>query len=87
MDKPKRIFLSAVQAAKLVGISNKEMLDHLKAGEIEAMKTDGGHWRIPVACLEKWAVEAAHNETFERREAYEEARFANIENPRTSETA
>lgn len=76
MDKPTRIFFSAVQAARLCGISNEEMLRLLNAGEIDAIKTDGGHWKITASSLEKWANEVSRAQALERRKAYEKRRLA-----------
>ena len=62
---------SAQQAAKLLKISQKEILKRLEAGEIPAYR-DGRDWKIPKELLQAHMENRALRESAERRRLHED---------------
>lgn len=51
-------FLTTSQAARLLSVSPDTVLKWVKAGKIKSTRTLGGHFRIPLAALERLSVDA-----------------------------
>lgn len=63
--------VGAVEAARLLKISDGEMLKKLERGDIPAIR-EGKGWKIPVKLLENTIENQAIMEARERRKFYEE---------------
>lgn len=46
------VYLTTSEAAKLKGVSSQTIRNLCEAGKIEAERTSGGHWRIPITSME-----------------------------------
>ncbi len=45
--------LSTGQAAKMLNLTARRLQQMAEQGEIEATRTEGGHWRIPISAVER----------------------------------
>jgi excisionase family DNA binding protein len=51
-------YLKPAEVAALLGVNAKTVKRWIRAGKLDAIKTPGGHWRIPTESVERLKTRA-----------------------------